>query len=349
MSQLLGPYRELSATEFTSSWKSPANIAFVKYWGKKAHQTPANPSLSMTLSECTTTTTTTFSPSDKLSVQLKFEGRDDEKFALKIKKYLETLATEMPWISQLNVTIATSNTFPHGAGIASSASGLSAFALTLTDYLKQLSPDPDEALFYKRASYLSRLASGSACRSVYGKFVAWGESELSETTDKYATKLSVHPEFNSLLDTVLVISGKEKNVSSTQGHSKMNEHFFAEARYRQGKTNFTQCAQALKDGDFELVGKILEAEAMSLHAMMLTSPEPYSLLKPNTLTAIQAVWAFRKETRLPLYFTLDAGPNLHLIYPEAFKNKISTFITHELKPLSEMVIDDKIGEGPQRC
>ena len=349
MSQLLSIYQDVTPTAFEASWKSPANIAFVKYWGKKGHQLPANPSLSMALSECTTTTKTKFTPAETLSVTLKLEGKNEEKFALKIQNYLEMLKPELPFLDKLQIEIETSNTFPHGTGIASSASGLSAFALTLTDYLKHLRPDEDESVFIKRASYLARLASGSACRSVYGGFSCWGDSEMNETTDKYATPLSVHPELVHLHDSVLVVSGKEKNVSSTAGHGRMGDHFFATARFAQAKYHFTKCVAALRAGDMEAVGEILEAEALSLHAMMLTSPQVYSLLKPNTIAAMEAVWAFRRETKLPLYFTLDAGPNLHLIYPDVFKNKIATFINHELSPLGEKVIHDRTGEGPVRC
>lgn len=349
MSQLLSQFQNLELDSFESTWKSPANIAFVKYWGKKGHQLPANPSLSMTLSECTTTTKTKFTPSEHLSVSLKLDGKQEEKFATKIQNYLETLRPELPFLSKLHIDIETANTFPHGTGIASSASGLSAFALTLTDYLNHLKPDEDPSVFLKRASFLSRLASGSACRSVYGGFTCWGDSEMSETTDKYATPLEVHPELSHLHDTVLVISGKEKSVSSTAGHGRMNEHFFAEARFAQAKFQFKRCVEALKAGDMEVVGEILEAEALALHAMLMTSPQAFTLLKPNSIAAMDAIWAFRRETKLPLYFTLDAGPNLHLIYPDVFKNKISTFINHELKNLAEKIIDDRVGEGPQKC
>lgn len=166
----------MNLTPFESTWKSPANIAFVKYWGKKGHQLPANPSLSMSLSECTTTTKTKFIPADALSVTLKLEGKTEEKFALKIHNYLLSLKSEIPNIDKLQVEIETSNTFPHGTGIASSASGLSAFALTLTDYLNHLKPEEN---FLNRASYLARLASGSACRSVYGGFASWGTVVIS--------------------------------------------------------------------------------------------------------------------------------------------------------------------------
>lgn len=349
---LLGPYRDLKtdgAGGFESTWQSPANIAFVKYWGKKGHQLPANPSLSMTLSECHTVTKSRFTFSDNLQVKLKLNGKDENGFARKIQDYLERLQTELPFIGQLNVDIETSNTFPHGTGIASSASGLSAFALCFADYLRHLRPDGDEVLFLKRASYLARLASGSACRSIYGGFSFWGESEVAGSTDLYATPLEVHTELENLHDTVLVVSGKEKSISSRSGHNRMSEHFFSESRFRQARHNFSRCVGAMKSGDMEVVGEVLEAEALSLHAMMLTSPEYYTLLQPNSLSAMQMIWDFRKETKLPLYFTLDAGPNLHLIYPETYKNKIQTFITHELAPLTEKIIDDHTGSGPQKC
>ena len=345
----LSSYAQLSPKEFEASWRSPSNIAFVKYWGKKGHQIPANPSLSMTLKECYTETKAKFSPSAELSVELFLEGKKEEKFGRKIRTYLESLMTELPWIQGLSVKVETKNTFPHGTGIASSASGLSAFALTLTDYLYTLKGEMRDEEFWKKASHLARLASGSACRSVYGGFTTWGESELAGSSDFYATPFDVHPDFDHLKDSVLVISGTEKIVSSTAGHGQMMGHFFREARYTQAKMNFKTMAEALKSGDFDEMGRVLESEALSLHSMMMTSPEAYILLKPNSIAAMEMIWAFRRETKLPLYFTLDAGPNLHLIYPESLQHKIKTFISHELSPLAEKVIEDERGEGPVKC
>jgi diphosphomevalonate decarboxylase len=345
---LTSPFTDLVPKDFEATWRSPSNIAFVKYWGKKGHQIPANPSLSMTLKECFTETQVVFAPSEQLQVKLFLDGSEEEKFALKIKNYLASL-TEMPWLKKVSFTVKTKNTFPHGTGIASSASGLSAFALCLTDYLHHLHGEPLNDLFYRRASHLSRLASGSACRSVYGGFTTWGECELPEASDKYATPFQVHPELNHLNDSILVVSADEKVVSSTAGHGRMNEHPFAEARFLQAKNNFKTMVASLKSGDIEEMGRILEGEALGLHAMMMTSPVPYVLIKPNTLKAIEMIWHFRRETQIPLYFTLDAGPNLHLIYPEAFQNKIRTFISHELSPFTQKVIEDERGEGPQKC
>lgn len=325
---------------FETGWRSPANIAFVKYWGKKGHQIPANPSLSMTLKECTTETFVTFAPADNLKVELFLDGVKEEKFGAKIQKYIESLS-DYSFLKNVHYTIKTKNTFPHGTGIASSASGLSAFALCLTDYLYAMNPGKD---FFQDASNLSRLASGSACRSVYGGFTTWGDE-----SDLHASPFEVHPELAHLKDSVLVISGEEKKVSSTAGHGRMGEHAFAEARYVQAKDNFKKMASALKSGDIEAMGRILESEALTLHAMMMTSPEAYTLLKPNTLAAIDKIWNFRRETKLPLYFTLDAGPNLHLIYPDYQQSKIKTFISNELTQFSEKIIEDERGEGPVKC
>ncbi|WPU63145.1 diphosphomevalonate decarboxylase [Peredibacter starrii] len=346
---LISSLSHLEAKAYSTTWRSPSNIAFVKYWGKKGHQIPANPSLSMTLKECFTETKVDFKPADALGVDLFLEGKREDRFALKIKNYLETLTTELPWLNKLALNIETKNTFPHGAGIASSASGLSALALCLTDYIQSFSNENDQDLFFKRASFLSRLASGSACRSVYGGFTTWGEADLAEASDKYATPISVHPELAHLKDTVLVINDAEKSVSSRDGHTRMKEHAFAEARFAQAKHNFKGMVNAMKSGDMEEVGMILEQEALSLHAMFLTSPNAFTLFKPNSIAAMELIWDFRRETKLPLYFTFDAGPNLHLIYPDVFKNKIKTFISHELAPLAVKVIDDERGEGPVKC
>jgi diphosphomevalonate decarboxylase len=339
----------LTPVKHVSAWRSPSNIAFVKYWGKKGHQIPANPSLSMTLKECYTQTKTFFEPADRLRVELTLSGKSEEKFAKKIETYLQGLTFEMPWLNKTALKIETQNTFPHGAGIASSASGLSALGLCLTDYIHHMTGHGQDSLFFQRASHLSRLASGSACRSIYGGFTTWGQTDLPGTSDEYATPFEVHPELHGLQDTVLVISDKEKNVSSRAGHERMKEHAYAEARFVEAHRNFNDTVSAMKSGDFERVGLILENEALQLHAMMMTSPESFTLLRPNTLAAIEMIRDFRSQTKLPLYFTLDAGPNLHLIYPDAAKNKIQAFINTELKALCMEMIFDQRGEGPLSC
>lgn len=337
---LLQSFRDKKPSEAVCSWRSPSNIALVKYWGKKGHQLPANPSLSLTLKECYTETKVSFSPADKTSVVVNFEGKSNEKFAAKIMKFLSSIRTELPWIENLALNIETSNTFPHGTGIASSASGMSALALCLTEYM-QGNRDGD---FFRNASYLSRLASGSACRSIYGGFASWGDE-----SDYFATPFEVHKDLSQLYDSVIVVSGAEKSVSSTEGHGRMGEHAFAAARFEQAKSNFKRMKAALVAGDMMEVGSLMENEALSLHAMMMTAPDSFTLLKPQSLMAMDLVRDFRRESGLPLFFTLDAGPNLHLIYPDVGVNKIRTFIETELRPISEKIIHDSRGEGPVSC
>lgn len=346
---LLSPFKNITHQDFKSEWRSPSNIAFVKYWGKKGHQIPANPSVSMTLKACYTQTSLEVKSSDELKVDLFLDGKLEERFGLKVKNYFDSLGAELPWIKNRSFKIETKNTFPHGAGIASSASGLSAIALGLTDYLHQMNHEDQSDLFFKRASHLSRLASGSACRSVYGGFTSWGEFSDEASSDLYATPFNVHASMSHLNDSVLVISDKEKAVSSRAGHDRMKEHAFSEARFVQAKKNFEIMCDALRTGDFETMGLILENEALTLHAMMMTSPDSFTLLKPNSLLAIELIRDFRQQTKLPLYFTLDAGPNLHLIYPDKDLAKIEAFISHELKPLTTSIIRDERGEGPVRC
>ncbi len=338
--KLLEPFSSFEPRDAVCSWRSPANIALVKYWGKKGHQLPANPSLSMTLKECFTETKIQFRPAAKLDVKISLAGKPQEQFAEKIRNFLHSLSTELPWLDGLSLDIETKNTFPHGAGIASSASGLSAIALCLMDYIQ---PTMDEQ-FFKRASYIARLASGSACRSVFGGFTTWGDE-----SDLFASPIEVHRDLAHLHDTIVVVSSAEKSVTSTKGHERMSEHAFKEARFSQAKNNFVKIRSALTSGDMHEVGRITESEAFSLHAMMMTAPDSFTLLKPQSLMAIELVRDFRRESGLPVYFTLDAGPNLHLIYPEEGARKIETFIEHELGPLSEKIIRDQRGEGPTPC
>ena len=104
----------------------------------------------------------------------------------------------------------------------------------------------------------------------------------------------------------------------------------------------------LKSGDVEAFGSIAEKEALTLHALMMTSNPPYLLMRPNTLQIIEKVQQFRKDTQQPLYFTLDAGPNIHLLYPDESKLAVQSFIHNELKSLCEdgMMLSDRVGDGP---
>jgi diphosphomevalonate decarboxylase len=349
MTEVLAPFKNFKAYPASFAWSAPANIALVKYWGKKGHQLPANPSLSMTLERCQTFTHASFLPSEELSVRVFLDDKEMENFSEKIKQHLLFLSKDIPELEKINIEVRTTNTFPHSAGIASSASSMAAWALCLSSFLWSGQGDRDcGQSFYDLAGNLARLASGSACRSLFGGFVSWGKSLNVSSSDLTATQIDVHQSFLHLQDTILVVEDSPKKVSSSLGHTKMGEHPLASGRYEQARLNHQHCLEYLKQGDVFALGKLIEMEALMLHALMMSSPEPFILMKPNTLSIIKLIQDFRIDTGLPLFFTLDAGPNLHLIYKLSDKPKIWTFIQQELKPFVLTIIDDAMGSGPKR-
>src|SRR5210317_2356019 len=212
------------------TWKSPSNIALVKYWGKYPVQLPANPSISFTLSAAATTTTLKYKKgTGKVTVFL--EGKEAPSFLPKIHTFLDRTQTLFPFTDQYDFEIHTSNSFPHSSGIASSASGMSALALCLMSIKKELGLTISD--FFHEASEAARLGSGSGSRSVYGPLAAWGKhAEIQGSSDTHAVAFNdVHPIFTSFQDTILLVEKGSKAVSSTVGHGLMNGHPYAEARF----------------------------------------------------------------------------------------------------------------------
>ena len=334
-------------------WSAPSNIALVKYWGKKSNQIPANPSLSFTLDHCKTITSLAYSKKENIggfSFDLLFEGASKEDFKPKILTFFERIEKYCPFLSHYHFTIDTKNTFPHSSGIASSASGMAALALNVMSLEKEMNPEMSDDYFYKKASFLARLGSGSACRSISGKVVVWGNhSEIKGSSNLYGVGFptKVHEVFNNFQDTILLVDKGEKQVSSTLGHDLMNNHPFAEQRFDQAHLHLSHIKTILETGDFDGFIKIVESEALTLHAMMMTSMPYFILMKPNTLEIINKIWKFREETKIPVCFTLDAGANVHVLYPENTCKKVLQFIQDELVGYCQngQYICDNIGSG----
>lgn len=335
------------------AWSAPSNIALVKYWGKRGNQLPANPSLSFTLDACKTVTKVAFERRDEaaFTFDLLFDGQSKETFRPKIDTFLKRARPFVPFIDMYHFTIDTRNTFPHSSGIASSASGMAALAVNLMSIERLLDPEMTDDMFFKKASFLARLGSGSACRSVKGSAVVWGEhGEIEASSDLYGVELPVkmHPAFEDFRDTILLVDEGEKQVSSTVGHGLMENHPYAAQRFAQAHLNLSDLKRVLAGGDLDRFVAIVESEALTLHAMMMTSMPNFMLMKPGTLLIIELVREFRKETGIPVCFTLDAGANVHLLYPDADATRVSEFIKSELSPVCNgNYIDDKIGKGAQ--
>ncbi|MRT92455.1 diphosphomevalonate/mevalonate 3,5-bisphosphate decarboxylase family protein [Ancylomarina sp. 16SWW S1-10-2] len=340
----------------TIIWESPSNIALIKYWGKMEVQLPCNPSLSMSLKNAVSRFELTYSlkkDGEKDLIYL-FEGKENKAFEDKLSRFINSVANDLPCVTKYQLKISSSNTFPHSAGIASSASAMSALALCLCSMQEAIDEmEMPKSFFLQKASRIARLGSGSASRSVFGNYAIWGDSEgYLESSDYYAIPLkdTIHPIFQDLQDTILMIDSSAKKVSSTAGHALMNNHPYASARFQQARLNMSELLDVLANGDFNRFIRIVENEALSLHGLMMSSNPSYTLLKPNTLTVIERIKTFREKTQTPLCFTLDAGPNIHLLYPKAEENVVLNFIKQDLVDLMEdgKYIQDGMGDGPKR-
>jgi len=340
------------------TWSSPSNIALVKYWGKKEHQIPENPSISFTLDACKTITTLSFSKrksNDLFSFEVFLDGNRQDDFKPKIETFFKRIETYLPFLKDCHFVIETSNTFPHSSGIASSASGMSALALCLMSIEKDLSTklEVTDDYFNQKASFLARLGSGSACRSIEGDLIVWGKhDEINGSSDLFGVgyPFEVHQNFKNYHDIILLVDKGEKRVSSTVGHDLMHNHPFAQERFKQAHKNLSDLINVLKEGDLKSFIEIVESEALTLHAMMMTSIPYFILMKPNTLEIINKIWSFRQETGLNVCFTLDAGANVHVLYPENEAEKVYEFIKSELVAYCQNghYICDRIGFGAKQ-
>jgi len=340
----------------TYTWQTPSNIALVKYWGKSNPQIPKNASISFTLNNCHTITTIEFdkkSKGDEVEFDLFFEGKQKDAFKPKIAEFFKRIQEYCPYIFEYKMIINSENSFPHSSGIASSASGLSAIARCLMSLENELNAELSEEYINKKASFLARLGSGSASRSIEGPMVVWGNHpEIAGSSDLFGVKFpyKVHSVFENYQDAILLVDKGEKQVSSTVGHNLMHNHPYAENRFTQANENLTKITRILQNGDIKAFVSLVESEALTLHAMMMTSNPYFILMKPNTLEIINRIWEYRNENDSNICFTLDAGANVHVLYPESEKVAVNQFIENELSKYCQKnhYICDSVGFGAKK-
>lgn len=291
--------------------KAPANIAFIKYWGKKNEKLriPANSSISMNLSDAFSVTSVDFDNRLKEDVvkidDVVSAGGERERVARHL-----SLVRKMAGKSDY-AEVVSKNNFPKASGIASSASGFAALTLaaSLAAGLK---------LSEKDLSILARLGSGSACRSIPDGFVEWRQGSKSE--DSFA--FSLYPaDYWDICDVIAVIGQASKKVSSTEGHTLAESSPFYKTRILGMPQKVKEIKLALRNKDFTRFGEILEAEAVNMHTVMMTSNPPLFYWTPKTLEIILKVIEWRSRG-LKVYFTIDAGPNVHIICEEKNVKKL---------------------------
>jgi diphosphomevalonate decarboxylase len=298
-----------------------ANLAFVKYWGKKdsSLRLPTNNSISVNLSDAKTTTSVEFKdgpPEDILLVSgLVVEPNSD--YYRRVIQHID-LIRQLAGITK-KATIQTNNSFPSGIGIASSASGFAALTIAAC-FAAGLNYSE------KELSILARLGSGSACRSIPSGFTEWLAGNSNESS--YAVQIAPSSHWPIKIISV-VVSRDPKRISSTSGHALAPFSPFFQTRLETLKARVQKVRSAILEKDFQTFGRETEQEAISFHSIAMTSPiqdqskwmsGAYYWL-PDSLELILAVQKWRNEG-LDLYFTLDAGPTVHLICESESANSV---------------------------
>lgn len=320
---------------------APANIAFLKYWGARdLHSaTPLHASLSMTLETARATTTLEWREGDASPDDVQIIGGDGvpapapPSFALRVRTHLGRMRERCGRHGSFRV--ATSNNFPTGAGIASSAAGFAALAFGAAR-LWDVPADGGELSLMARLS-----GSGSAARSVAGGFVRWP----ADPSDPRGPAIPVAPADHwDLRDVIAIVDGSPKEHSSLEGHrlAPTSPHFSRRLQLIDGRR--AEMERAIADRSFEALAPLVEEEAIELHLIAMSSRPPLFYWKPGTLRVLEAVRSMRARG-LPAAATIDAGANVHVICEAAAGEEAAA----ELERLAEvaMLLRDRVGSGPR--
>ncbi|MEW5717830.1 MAG: diphosphomevalonate decarboxylase [Chloroflexota bacterium] len=281
---------------------SCSNIAFIKYWGNRdaARRIPLNNSISMNLDRATTTTTVAFDAAlndDEIVIGGAGANAAQRARVIAHLDRVRALAN-----IETRARVQSQNNFPMGAGIASSASAFAALSLAATRAAGLELPE-------RELSILARQGSGSACRSIPGGFVEWLAG--SENANSYAVSIAP-PQFWDLRDVIAIVSAEEKKVGSTDGHAAAGSSHFLIERLNALPARLARVRRALFARDLAALGPAIEEDAVELHFVAMTSTPPIYYWSPGMVRVIQATQRWRADG-LAVYFTLDAGPNVHLI------------------------------------
>jgi diphosphomevalonate decarboxylase len=288
----------------TASAFAHPNIAFIKYWGDKVPvlRIPANGSISMNLDSLRTRTEVTFDSSFEKD-ELILDGRVPREMAVeRVARFLD----HVRWLAGISefARVSSENNFPTGSGIASSASAFAALSLAAST---AAGIELDEGAL----SRLARRGSGSACRSVPGGFVEWQSGEDDESS--YAFSISP-PDHWELIDCIAIVSQEHKETGSQDGHLLAETSLLQDVRVADTPRRLELCRQAILNRDFEAFAEVVELDSNLMHAVMITSQPQLIYWQPATLAVMQAVGEWRKSGT-PVCFTIDAGPNVHVITP----------------------------------
>ncbi len=312
--------------------KAPANIAFIKYWGKADDnlRLPLNDSFSMNMSGAYTVTTVEFSDTyhhDEISlVGGSFSGNESERVVAGLDRIRSRSGVTA------HARVVTENTFPRGAGSAASASGFA--ALTVAGFAAL-----GMAMTEKELTVFARQGSGSACRSIPDGFVLWEKG--TDTGSSYAYSL-YPPEYWDIRDLLVITDSRMKKVPTSEGMETVRTSPKLAARLAAVPVRLERMKEAFARKDFNTLGELMEEDCLEMHAVMQSQVPPLRYWNAATTTVTDAVRRFRNDG-IPVYFTIDAGPNVHVMTEGRFE----TAVREKLKDIRgiEKVIENRPAEG----
>jgi diphosphomevalonate decarboxylase len=289
------------------------NIALIKYWGDQDPELhiPSNGSISMNLQSLITQTRVNFNQ-DLQQDQFILDGRIVDGLGFeRVNRFLARVR-KLAGIKTF-ARVESQNNFPNGAGIASSASGFAALSMAA-------SKAACLALDEKDLTRLARTGSGSACRSIPPGFVEWVAGTSDD--DSYAYSIAP-PDHWNLADCILIVSQDEKLISSSHGHLLAQTSFLQTSRVADAPRRLDVCRNAILSRDFDALAQVTELDSNLMHAVMITSTPSIIYWRPETVRIMKVIQSLR-ETGLPVCYTIDAGPNVHVICPGEMINEISS-------------------------
>lgn len=301
-------HKSLTPLKKVGTASAPLNIALVKYWGKRNEELhlPLTSSLSLSVSLKTTTEVHLCSRKEREKDYFELNGKplhETSTFYKRLSSYLDLFRASEDMIFH----VLTTNEMPTAAGLASSASGFAALVLALDNLFGWALPT--ESL-----SILARLGSGSACRSLFPGFVLWQKGIRSDGLDSHATPIT--DTWPTLAMAYVPISQEEKPISSREAMKRtVSTSPLFQLWPDLVETHITKACQAIQQRSFNTLGEIAEQSALTMHATMMTSSPPILFFKPFTVDVLHRVWKAR-EKGLHVYATLDAGPNVKLLFQE---------------------------------
>ena len=319
---------------------APTNIAFLKYWGKSdpKKQWPSNSSISMTLNELGSTTSAQICDGDhRFRLNDVDFGADNSK-GQKVFQHIERIQKHFK--TNFCFDIQSYNNFPTGSGIASSASGMAALTLAVARAItnaKDLS-ELLELVGGQQIAHWMIQGSGSAGRSLYGGYVEWirGVSAEDMRVEVY------QPESHWVLhDLIVLFSEDEKTISSSEAHLAAQKSLLFAPRIAGVEQRMNAMKGAISERDIHKLGPLLEAECLEMHAVMMTADPAVSYFGQPSAQFLCDLREFRNQTQCGVYFTIDAGANIHAICDPQSRDQFVDWLG------SRKFIEDTTGKGPR--